>query len=80
MSGDENGELVLRDLLTLEKLHSLPLHLPIQAICLVARNTHALVPLRDGKLIIIGSKHHWTLCAVLFCQLAISSAAILSGP
>lgn len=58
MSGDENGDLVLRDLLTLEKLHSLPLHLPIQAVSLVAGNTHALVPLRDGKLIIIGSKRH----------------------
>lgn len=57
MSGDENGDLVLRDLLTLERLHSLPLHLPVQAISLVAGNTHALVPLRDGRLIVIGSKH-----------------------
>ena len=56
MTGDENGDLVLRDLFTLEKLHSLPLHLPIQSILLAQGNTHALVPLRDGKLIIIGSK------------------------
>jgi WD40 repeat protein len=56
LTGDENGDLVLRDLFTMERLHSVPLHLPVQTICLVAGNTHALVPLRDGKLIIIGSK------------------------
>ena len=37
-------------------IHSLNLQMPIQNACLTARNTHLLVPLRDGKLIVVGSK------------------------
>ena len=55
MTGDENGDLMLRDLFTNEVLHSLPLHLPIQSLCLVTDKSHVLVPLRDGKLVIVGS-------------------------
>ncbi len=56
ISGDENGDLVVRDLFTFEILHKLHLQLPIQGACLVSGNSHLLVPLRDGKLIIVGSK------------------------
>ena len=56
LHGDENGELSIRDLLDGEAVHTLPLQMPIQGACLVARNTHLLVPLRDGKLIVVGSK------------------------
>ena len=53
--GDENGDLVLRDLFTGEVLHSLPLHLPIQSVCIVPDQSHVLVPLRDGKLVVVGT-------------------------
>ena len=53
--GDENGELVLRDLLTNEKLHSLPLHLPIQSMHILSDKSHLLVPLRDGKMVVVGA-------------------------
>jgi WD40 repeat protein len=53
--GDENGELSVRDLFSGEVIHSLPLQLPIQSTCLVSRNSHLMVPLRDGRLIVIGS-------------------------
>ena len=56
LHGDENGELSVRDLYDGEIIHSVPLQMPIQGACLVARNTHLLVPLRDGKLIVVGSK------------------------
>ena len=55
--GDENGDLILRDLFTGKTLHSLPLHLPIQAVMLVPGLSHALVPLRDGKLVVVGTFH-----------------------
>ena len=54
--GDENGEISVRDIYDGSVLHSLPLQMPVQGACLVSRNTHLLVPLRDGKLIVIGSK------------------------
>lgn len=56
VTGDENGELILRDLLTPKMLHKINLQLPIQHVSFVAGNTHILVPLRDGKLIVIGLK------------------------
>lgn len=56
LHGDENGELSVRDLYDGEIIHSLPLQMPIQGACLTFRNTHLLVPLRDGKLIVVGSK------------------------
>ena len=56
LHGDENGELCIRDLYTGEVIHSLNLQMPIQNACLTARNTHLLVPLRDGKLIGGGAK------------------------
>ena len=55
--GDENGDLVLRDLFTGDIIHSLPLHLPIQCVMLVPEQSHALVPLRDGKLVVVGTFH-----------------------
>ena len=55
--GDENGDLVLRDLFTGEIIHSLPLHLPIQCVMMVPEQSHALVPLRDGKLVVVGTFH-----------------------
>ena len=56
LHGDENGELSIRDLYDGEIIHHLNLQMPIQGACLTARNSHLLVPLRDGKLIVVGSK------------------------
>ena len=55
--GDENLDVVLRDLFTGEIIHSLPLHLPIQCVMMVPEQSHALVPLRDGKLVVVGTFH-----------------------
>ena len=55
--GDENGDLVLKDLFTGDVIHSLPLHLPIQCVMMVPEKSHALVPLRDGKLVVVGTFH-----------------------
>jgi len=54
LAGDENGDLVLRDLYTMEELTTLPLQLPIQTLALTEGNTHILAPLRDGKVIVVG--------------------------
>merc|ERR1719509_753388 len=54
LAGDENGDLVLRDLYTMEGLTTLPLQLPIQTLALTEGNTHILAPLRDGKVIVVG--------------------------
>jgi len=54
ITGDENGDLVLRDLLTPKVVQSLALQLPIQDVSILAGNTHILAPLRDGKLIVVG--------------------------
>ena len=56
--GDENGDLVLKDLFTGNVIHSLPLHLPIQCVMVVPEKSHALVPLRDGKLVVVGTFHN----------------------
>lgn len=56
LHGDENGEIRVLDLYNGEVVHTLPLQMPIQGACLSSRNTHLLVPLRDGKLIVVGSK------------------------
>ena len=52
--GDENGDLSMRDLYTINLVTSLPLQLPIQTISLTQGNSHILAPLRDGKVIVIG--------------------------
>ncbi len=45
---------MLRDLLTPKVVQSLALQTPIQDVSVVTGNTHVLVPLRDGKLIVVG--------------------------
>ena len=54
LAGDENGDLTLRDMLTLTQVTSVPLQLPIQTVTLTSGHTHILAPLRDGKLIVVG--------------------------
>ena len=54
LSGDENGDLVLRDLLTLSTMTSVPLQPPVQTLAITRANTHILAPLRDGKIIVVG--------------------------
>ena len=54
LCGDENGDLVLRDLYTMKELTTLPLQLPIQTLALTEGNSHILAPLRDGKIIVVG--------------------------
>ena len=54
LTGDENGDLTLRDLYTMTTLTSVPLQLPITSLALTRGNSHVLAPLRDGKMIVIG--------------------------
>ena len=54
LTGDENGDLVLRDLYTMAVLTSVPLQLPVTSLALTRGNSHVLAPLRDGKVIVIG--------------------------
>jgi len=54
LTGDENGDLTLLDLFTLQELKLLHLQLPVQTLALTRGNTHILAPLRDGKLIVVG--------------------------
>ena len=54
LSGDENGDLALRDLLTLSQVTNVPLQTPVQTLALTQANTHILAPLRDGKIIVVG--------------------------
>jgi len=54
LAGDENGDLSLRDLITLDTVTCLPLQLPIQTLALTTGNSHILAPLRDGKIIVVG--------------------------
>ena len=56
LTGDENGDVTLRELLRPRTLHTLPLHTPVTDVAVVPDGTHLLVPLRDGKLIIVGLK------------------------
>ena len=46
VSGDENGDLTLRDMYNMETIQTIPLQLPIQTISLTGGNTHILAPLR----------------------------------
>ena len=46
LSGDENGDLTLRDMYNMETIQTIPLQLPIQTISLTGGNTHILAPLR----------------------------------
>ena len=46
LCGDENGDLVLRDLYSLAVLTTLPLQLPIQTLALTDNKSHILAPLR----------------------------------
>jgi len=54
LTGDENGDLNLLDLFTLQNVKTLHLQLPVQTVALTRGNTHILAPLRDGKLIVVG--------------------------
>ena len=54
LCGDENGDLTLRDLYTMNIITSMPLQLPIQTLALTQGNSHILAPLRDGKVIVVG--------------------------
>lgn len=54
LAGDENGDLSLRDLISLQLVTCLPLQLPIQTLALTSGNSHILAPLRDGKVIVVG--------------------------
>ena len=46
LCGDENGDLVLRDLYSLAVLTTLPLQLLIQTLALTENKSHILAPLR----------------------------------
>jgi len=54
LTGDENGDLVMRDLYSLNVITEIPLQLPVQTLALTVGNSHILAPLRDGKVIVVG--------------------------
>ncbi|XP_006816022.1 neurobeachin-like protein 1 [Saccoglossus kowalevskii] len=54
VTGDTQGNLIIRNFFSLQILTSMPLHVPIHAVTVVPKNSHFLVGLRDGKLIIVG--------------------------
>lgn len=41
-------------LFRLSPVYDIPLHVPIQAVAVTTGNTHVLVPLQDGKIIVLG--------------------------
>lgn len=56
ISGNDQGHLMVYELFGLTLLTTIPLLVPIQCIASTPGNTHILVGLRDGKLIIVGTK------------------------
>ncbi|XP_065200473.1 neurobeachin-like protein 1 isoform X2 [Planococcus citri] len=51
---DDAGDLTISRLLGLHPMFNIPLHIPIQTAVATSGNTHLLVPLRDGHLVVIG--------------------------
>lgn len=54
--GNNLGNLVIKDLLQLRTINTMPLHIPITCLAVTNGNSHLLVGLKDGKLIIVGIK------------------------
>ncbi|XP_077997957.1 neurobeachin-like protein 1 isoform X2 [Glandiceps talaboti] len=54
VTGDTQGTLVIRNFFSLQILTNMPLHVPIHTVNMAPKNSHFLVGLRDGKLIIVG--------------------------
>ncbi|XP_066264160.1 neurobeachin-like protein 1 isoform X5 [Branchiostoma lanceolatum] len=54
VTGNEKGVLTVRELSSLKKLTSMPLHKQISCIFITPGNSHIMAGLEDGKLIIIG--------------------------
>ncbi|XP_063234189.1 neurobeachin-like protein 1 isoform X2 [Bacillus rossius redtenbacheri] len=50
---DDAGDLTVSRLLGLHPVYDLPLHVPIQSVVVTAGNTHLLLPLRDGKVVVL---------------------------
>ncbi|XP_013384976.1 neurobeachin-like protein 1 [Lingula anatina] len=54
--GNSQGTLIIKALFGLTTLTTLPLHIPIRSISITNGNSHILVALNDGKLIVVGIK------------------------
>ncbi|CAH1788242.1 unnamed protein product [Owenia fusiformis] len=54
--GTTHGLLAIKELIGLNTLASLPLHVPITCLAVAPNNSHILAALNDGKLIIVGIK------------------------
>ncbi|KAK7867079.1 hypothetical protein R5R35_004016 [Gryllus longicercus] len=52
--GDDAGDITISRLLGLPPVYDLPLHVPIQSVVVTAGATHLLVPLRDGRVMVLG--------------------------
>ncbi|XP_068086135.1 neurobeachin-like protein 1 [Anabrus simplex] len=52
--GDDAGDLTMSRLLRLHPVFDIPLHVPVQSVVVTTGNTHLLVPVRDGKVIVLG--------------------------
>nr|CAD7442709.1 unnamed protein product [Timema bartmani] len=50
---DDAGDLTMSRILGLHPVYDVPLHVPIQSVVVTTGNTHILVPLRDGKVVVL---------------------------
>ncbi|KAE8751118.1 hypothetical protein FOCC_FOCC002203 [Frankliniella occidentalis] len=55
---DDAGDLTISRLYGLRPIYDVPLHVPVQTIVATANNTHLLLPLRDGNLVVVGVPPH----------------------
>ncbi|ELT90958.1 hypothetical protein CAPTEDRAFT_18825 [Capitella teleta] len=54
--GNKQGVLIIKELFGLRTLSSMPLHVPITCLAVTNGNSHILLGLRDGNILIIGIK------------------------
>lgn len=55
---DDAGDLTISRLYGLRPIYDVPLHVPVQTIMVTPSNTHLLLPLRDGNLVVVGVPPH----------------------
>ncbi|KAF4521973.1 hypothetical protein B566_EDAN012522 [Ephemera danica] len=54
VASDDAGVLTLATMLGLRPVYDLPLHVPVQSVVVTQGSSHLLVPLRDGRLMVLG--------------------------
>ncbi len=53
VTGDENGDLTLRELLSPKVVRAVALQLPVQDVAVAPGEAHLLAPLRDGRMVVV---------------------------